>query len=500
MVLGFRFMSAAAAAACLSLSSLALSETLTGAILDEGTEAIVEDFVQLPASASSSPLARVNAIKEAPDGTGRLFANDMRGTLYVIVDGVASSYMHLPDHVSNFRSSPGRIPGFTSFAFHPEFAINGRFYTVHSEDVGSTPANLGPAIPVQIDLDSIVSEWIATDPSSNSWSGSSRELIRVAAPHHFHNLGEVAFNPTAAPADDDYGLLYICGGDYGSVFEGKEGQLQRLDTPLGTVMRIDPLGGPFLRDGIVFGYGIPESNPFADDPDPDVLGEIYAYGARNAHRIAWDRGGSDSGPFVSDIGEKNIEEVNRLVPGANYGWPVREGTFEIDTDRDPTRVFPLPDDDSGYTYPVAQYDHEEGRAIAGGFVYRGDAASSLNGKFVLGDMVSGRILYADAQEMLDADDADAATTARLYELNLVRDGEPATLLEIVADALGKTSVSRTDLRFGTDEAGQIYITTKEDGFIRKLTPVPEPGARLGLLAATITLAGLASARARAPRS
>jgi hypothetical protein len=50
------------------------------------------------------------------------------------------------------------------------------------------------------------------------------------------------------------------------------------------------------------------------------------------------------------------------------GWPIREGTFVINADENMSNIFPLPADDSIYhiTYPVAQYDHDEGNAISGG--------------------------------------------------------------------------------------------------------------------------------------
>ncbi len=56
-----------------------------------------------------------------------------------------------------------------------------------------------------------------------------------------------------------------------------------------------------------------------------TLGEIYAYGFRNAHRLSWD---TDGTMFASDIGMDNIEEINIVRNGENYGWMRREGYFE----------------------------------------------------------------------------------------------------------------------------------------------------------------------------
>jgi len=493
---------ALAGAACLLFASPLHAGSLSGPILDEGLQVEIEDVIELPISSGGSPpLARVNVLREAPDGSGRLFVCDLNGPLYVVDQGTVHTYMDFSTLFPDFKVSPGLASGLVSFALHPEFAENGRFYTVHSEYAGAIPPNLVSPGSATYSQHSILTEWTANDPSADVFSGTSRELIRIGAFHHVHNLGEIAFNPTATSADPDYGLLYIGGGDHGSVITGRPEELQRADSPLGAVLRIDPLGGPFIRGGITYPYGIPPGNPYASDPDPDVLGEIYANGFRNAHRIAWDLGlAYDSEPFVSDIGEDNLEEINVLRPGQRYGWPEREGTYAIDVDVDTTSVFALPPDDAsrGFTYPSAQYDHEEGSAIAGGFVYRGDVTSPLYGKFVFGDVVSGRIFYTDAAALRAADDGDPLTTAAVYELHLVHNGQPSTLLGLVADKLGNPSQTRTDLRFAMDSGGQIYLTTKQDGYVRAL---PEPGGTIQLLSGLLFLAfvSLVSARVRAPR-
>jgi glucose/arabinose dehydrogenase len=63
-------------------------------------------------------------------------------------------------------------------------------------------------------------------------------------------------------------------------------------------------------------YTIPMANKFASDGDPKTLGEIYAYGFRNAHRLSWD---TDGTMFASDIGMNNVEEINIVRNGENYG-------------------------------------------------------------------------------------------------------------------------------------------------------------------------------------
>jgi hypothetical protein len=408
------------------------------------------------------------------------------------------TYLDLAALRPALKTSPGLATGFVSLEFHPAFASNGRFYTVHTEFVGSLPPTHGPALPAPIAHHSILTEWTAASPAANAWSGSSRELIRVAAPHHFHNLGELAFDPTAGPGDPGYGLLYIGNGEYGSVERGEPEQLQRLDTAFGALLRIDPLGG----SGAPYSYGIPAGNPFAGDGDPATLGEIYAYGFRNAHRLSWSTTGY-GGPFVSDVGEDHLEEVNLLAAGANYGWPVREGNRALDPEVNPGIVFALPPNDAafGFRYPAAQYDHEEGSAIAGGFVDEADPASRLYGKFVFGDIVNGRIFYSDASALYAADaDADSTTTADVYELTLLHAGIETTLLDVVRAAAASPGLTRTDLRFATDLAGNLYVTTKQDGWVRQLISEATVPALPGFAGVLLGIALLASARPRSSQS
>jgi len=164
--------------------------------------------------------------------------------------------------------------------------------------------------------------------------------------------------------------------------------------------------------------------------------------------------------LIGDIGQANIEEVNLGIAGADYGWSAREGTFALDPD-DVTRVLDLPPFDASFdvTYPVAQYDHDEGNAIVGGFVYRGDAVPELFGQYVFGDIVNGRIFF------VDADALELGRQAPIEELTLLRDGEPISLLDLV-------DAPRADLRFGQDLDGELYVTTKQDGMVRTFAPAP----------------------------
>ena len=428
----------------------AIEDPIPGRITKSGVSIDLIDFVQIPASSGSVPLARINLLKTSHDGSGRLFVNDLRGKLYVIHDGNVNVYLDLEAENPNFIDQPGLGTGFGSFAFHPEFATNGNFYTTHAEASGSGLADLAGPAQSSARLQGVIMEWTASDPDANIFSGGKRELLRIDIAGTIHGLQDMAFNPNVNPGDADYGNLYVCVGDGGSVEKGIPNNSHRLDSILGTIIRIDPFGTE-SRNGQ---YGIPADNPFA--ADNDALNEIWAWGFRNPHRISWDAGG-DGLMFIGEIGQHNVEEVNIGIAGADYGWNQREGTFAFNPYGDLFEVFPSPANDAsfGYTYPVAQFDHDEGHAIVGGFVYRGLNVPNLFGKYLFGDIVTGRLFYIDVDSI-----AEMGQT-KIHELTIFYDGEETTLLEIVGN-------SRTDLRFGIDDEGELYILTKIDGNIRKV--------------------------------
>src|SRR6185503_14054293 len=246
-----------------------------------------------------------------------------------------------------------------------------------------------------------------------------------------HPFGHLEFNPLSKAGDRDYGLLYTSGSDLGfSNGQGPNarnpGQLQRLDTLVGAILRIDPRS-PSASGGTkgLGDYTIPAINKFAADGDPKTLGEIYAYGFRNAHKLSWDL--TDGTMFASDIGMNHIEEINIVREGENYGWMKREGYFENGMTRPGgalNQLYPLPPDvlngreKDGFTYPVAMYDHDEGRSVAGGFAYYG-RIESLRGKFVFGDVAQGRLFAADVAALKKADDGIPQTVAQIEEIQLV---------------------------------------------------------------------------------
>lgn len=429
----------------------------------------LEDFVQIPASEESANPERTNAahariqfMTPLPDGSGRLVVNDLRGILYLISENGEQLTVFLDVRAHNIDFDDSMFPnetGLADVAFHPDYgregaAGYGKFYTAISVSSDSGVANY--LDDNSENHESVIREWTATDPASNSFSGSTREIFRIGQFDQNHNIGTLAFNPAASPGDSDYGMLYGSLGDGGGANDPMEFG-QSTTEPMSGIFRIDPLGGEGDR-----AYGIPSDNPFLDDSN--FAPEIWAYGLRHPQAFSFDRDGT---MYICDIGQTQIEEVNIGVAGANYGWRVREGTFAtafgIGGVR-PNPVYPKPVDAEEFTYPVAQFDHDEGNAISSGFVYRGTAIPELHGKFIFTDMVTGRVFY------IDTDDLEPGNPATILELRVEFFGFERN----VADALGFPNTysrgNRAGLRLGIDSVGELYFLTKGDGGIRKMVP------------------------------
>ncbi|MFT3746911.1 MAG: PQQ-dependent sugar dehydrogenase [Agriterribacter sp.] len=408
-------------------------------------------FVQIPASASAAPMARITKLTYQP-GTSDLFVVDLRGKLYRIVNNKPEVYMDMEKLKPHFISKPGLASGFGSFAFHPGFITNGLLYTTHTESPGSAAADFKYDDSIKVTLQWVLTEWKVTDPKAPVFSGTGREILRVNMVRDIHGVQEIIFNPLAKSSDKDYGMLYIGVGDGGSVEDGFPMLPHNTKNIWGTVIRIDPRGNNSRNKQ----YGIPQDNPFVQDADTTLLKEIYCYGFRNPHRITWTKNGK---MLVFNIGQHDIESIYNVKPGGDYGWPLREGNFSINPYGDINKIHALPPDDSIYhiTYPVAAYDHDEGKAISGGFEYTG-AISLLKGKIIFGDIPTGRIFYIENKEI------QKGKLAPIKELRIKIDGSPATL----AKACGN---ERVEVRLGEDAKGELYVLTKADGKIYKLANI-----------------------------
>ena len=479
--------------------SAQIADPLPVHVEKRGLAVQIKDIVRLPDTRGLRPAdqdvvpagwARPSYLRDLPDG--RRFVNDSRGLLYLLDrNNQPTVYANVgaafPLAVYNRLAS-----GFIGFDFHPDFARNGLFYTTHTERVTGNPAApdfIPPGFTkADVTFHNVITEWHATNPAANTFEGTRREIFRVGhiVANLFHPIGHVEFNPASKPGTADYGLLYVSVSDLafsngGGPHANNPGQTQRLDSIVTAILRIDPRS-PSVSGGTkgLGDYTIPAVNKFAADGDPKTLGEIYAYGFRNAHRFSWDL--TDGTMYASDIGMSNIEEINIVHEGGNYGWMRREGFFENGINRPGgtlDQVYPLPAEildgrqKDGFTYPVAVYDHHDGQSVTAGFPYNGRIAA-LRGKFVFGDILRGRLFAADIAAMKKADDGIPQTVAPVEEIQLyVRDARGKQTYVTLRDLIEKTmgaSITRADLLISRSRDGELFITSRQDGMIRMLVP------------------------------
>jgi glucose/arabinose dehydrogenase len=411
-------------------------------IQDSGIRIDLELFVQLPASDSVPPLAKMTKMEPIP-GTTRLMINDQRLGIYEVVDQKPVLYLNLKEKRPDMVSKPGWGTGVGSFAFHPEFEKNGLFYTAHTEPGGTKPSDFGFTDSLSVFMQWVLTEWKANDPKAQVFTGTDREIFRIDNASQAHGMQELTFNPNSKKGDPDYSLLYIGYGDGGTA----EKRFAAISNHQGrgiysSILRIDPAG----KDGKNGKYGIPKINPFAGKPG--MAGEVVAYGFRNPNRIFWDEKGN---LHATDIGQHSIEEINRIEPGKFYGWPVREGTFVINPFGSFRALYPLPEDDAklGVSYPLIQLEHDETVAVIGGYLV---SKGPLKGKFVFGDVPSGRLFFADLSESPNPVTKSWGVTFEGKEVSM------------------KTVVNhdRVDLKFGLDADKNVYIMSKTEGKVYRM--------------------------------
>jgi len=249
----------------------------------------------------------------------------------------------------------------------------------------------------------VISEWVVINPQANAVASSEREVLVIDQPQFNHNGGTIVFG-----TDDN---LFISLGDGGGANDqalghGDNGNARDNTNPLGAILRIDPQGTNSTNGE----YGIPPDNPLVGQPGLD---EIYAFGFRNPYRFSIQTlENNDFNLYVGDVGQSDIEEVNRISstePGGNYGWNFKEGSFYFFIDRDGSTFLsdqpPANEVIPPLIDPIAEYDHGEGISVIGGHVYEGSAISGLSNRYVFGEFADfnqrptqGRLFYLNDNE------------------------------------------------------------------------------------------------------
>lgn len=422
----------------------------------------LEDYVQIPRLPGRTAYKGITLLRPDPREAGALFVDELMGILYRVTNRRPAVFLDVRPYFPEFMCDPGVASGLGSFALHPDFVRNGIFYTTHSELRHGSAAVNASDIPADVPkyetppLEFVLTEWKMTDPAAAVFAGTHREVMRFVTPTTGHGSQEIAFSPVTDPGDPDYAKLYIGIGDGGSTNLKRPDMSGHPHTFLGSILRIDPRGA----NGANGRYGIPADNPFAATDDPGVRREIWAYGFRNPHRFSWDLA-PDRRMYAVDIGESNIEEVNVITPGGAYGYGVAglEGTFKLDARADAKVVRAATSKElSAYLLPWVEYDHNDGTAVTGGYVYRGPLPA-LREKYVFGDIVNGRIFCVNRAGLGEP---------KLEEIDLVRDGELTTVKKLA-------HAERAHLRFGYDDrTGDLFLLTKDDGMIRRVVKAYSP--------------------------
>lgn len=399
----------------------------------------------------------------APGEPTRLYVVDQPGRVWAV--DLASGLKTLFLDVGN-RLVPLGIAGPNSFdergllglAFHPDYARNGLLYTYTSEP-NAGPATLPSTMPpgVAPDHQNVVAEWRAVAPGVPALgvaAASRRELIRMDHPQFNHDGGDLGFGPDRN--------LYISVGDGGNADDEGTGHLpggnaQSLATPLGKILRIDPSG-----TDVGGRYGIPADNPFAGD---GVVREIYALGFRNPFRFSFDAPTGEL--WVGDVGQNDIEEVDVVTGGGNYGWARKEGTLFFSANGAAAGTASTVDSGlapAGAIDPVAQYDtHHEGHSVIGGFVYRGTALPQLAGRYVFGDFSRvfrfpsgpndrGRVFVLQQQK--------GSGLRQINEVHFTGDGGLGVANR---DGTEGSALGLSLLGFGRDAAGELYVLGNTNG-------------------------------------
>ena len=295
-------------------------------------------------SGLSSPLY----LTSARDGSGRLFVVEQAGVVKVFLPGAPAPavFLDIRDRVLS-----GDERGLLGLAFHPDYAVNGRFFVNYTR---------------RPDGATVIAQY-RRGPDPNAASSDETAILVVAQPFANHNGGMIAFGPDR--------LLYIGMGDGGSANDPGN-RAQDVNSLLGKILRIDVDGG--------VPYASPADNPFAGGvPGRD---EIFAFGLRNPFRFSFDR---LSGQLLAgDVGQGAWEEVDVVTRGANLGWRVFEGNHC-------TGLGPAPCTSGDFTPPIAEYAHTGGRcSVTGGYVYRGNRGTLPAGTYVFADYCTGEIFTA----------------------------------------------------------------------------------------------------------
>jgi glucose/arabinose dehydrogenase len=256
----------------------------------------------------------------------------------------------------------GAEQGLLGLAFHPDFATNRRLYLNWTDADGDTR----------------VAEFRD--------GKQTRELLHVAQPEPNHNGGHLAFGPD--------GRLYVGMGDGGGAFD-PDRRAQDPHDRLGKLLSTDV---------------------------DDVEWRVELIGLRNPWRFAFDPALGEV--WIGDVGQDHVEEIDRVLlepdePPKNLGWSAFEGTERVGEGGDSLSEGEL-------VWPAAQYTHDDGCSVTGGYVYQGTKLPRLRGRYLYGDFCSGVLWSLKAAPKGRATDVrrERAGVPQLTHIGPDAEGEP----------------------------------------------------------------------------
>jgi glucose/arabinose dehydrogenase len=329
------------------MRKLLLSVTLLSSLLFYSQSFVLEEF----ATGLSNPVEITNA------NDSRLFVVQQNGIIKIIQpNGTinAADFLNISSKITF-----GGERGLLGLAFHPQYATNGYFFVYYNNTAGNI----------------VVARYSVSSTNPNIANAASEKIIlNIPKPFDNHNGGSIHFAPD--------GNLWIVTGDGGSGGDPNNNG-QNKNSLLGKMLRIDV--------NSTAAYNIPTGNPFIGIDGAD---EVWSYGLRNAWKFSFDL--TTGNAMIADVGQGAIEEINRMpiaTTALNYGWRCYEGNNAYNTSGCAAS--------STMTFPVAVYDHSGGKcSITGGYVYRGTASPSLQGKYFFADYCSQQIGTLDTNNVI----------------------------------------------------------------------------------------------------
>ncbi|MDZ4813320.1 MAG: PQQ-dependent sugar dehydrogenase [Pseudomonadota bacterium] len=350
----------------------------------------------------SEPLS----IRNAGDGSNRLFIAGRRGRISVLLPGASAPlvtpFLNLPQCGATPVPHCVRTDyenGLLGLAFHPQYAANGYVYINYND----------------LNDDTVIARLQVSAGDTNQLDVTTiTTVLRIDLGYRFHRGGDLAFGPD--------GYLYIPmgdGSDQGDPCRRGQtltpAQLMSNDSRSGDcpsdsnftgidanpdsrallskVIRIDvdqvtAAGENELcadnSDGSAL-YAIPASNPHAGGNGvAGACDETLSHGWRNPFRFSIDRVTGEM--FLGDVGWSAQEEISLdridAIGTRDYGWSNCEGTN------------PIHGTCATSVAPIFSYARNTGHgsSVTGGYVYRG-AISALQGVYIFGDFTSGRVFF-----------------------------------------------------------------------------------------------------------